>query len=307
MRVARDPRDGQALTLGDLIARLIAVTCVDDIADVAGDDPGGPRAPTTRRSRASCRASTAWRTSAGTAGRCRASATPSPTIPRPSTCCARAPPVRSSSAIRRPIPPRCPCSSGRDTRRCSWCRWCSAAGTSACSSSTVATRCRGTAREIERAQLLAHQLAAVIDLLARESSRAAPDPPAVATTRRWRSSSTSCASTRASTLPFTVLVPHDDRRLRSRSCTSSRPGSACAAPGSIATTTTCRRMAAPRRSRSGPRRSRPASCCSGWPARAASAPAAAARRAGEGTRTPGLRFTKPLLYQLSYSGGRHAV
>src|SRR5262249_9087778 len=32
-----------------------------------------------------------------------------------------------------------------------------------------------------------------------------------------------------------------------------------------------------------------------------------ALRAGEGTRTPGPRFTKPLLYQLSYSGVAHMV
>ena len=29
--------------------------------------------------------------------------------------------------------------------------------------------------------------------------------------------------------------------------------------------------------------------------------------AGEGTRTPGLRFTRALLYQLKDSGGRHRV
>ena len=54
-------------------------------------------------------------------------------------------------------------------RRCSWCRSCSAAATSGCWSSTAASRSRGaTARS--SAQLLAHQLGAVLDFLARTVS-----------------------------------------------------------------------------------------------------------------------------------------
>ena len=64
--------------------------------------------------------------------------------------------------------------------------------------------------EIERAQLLAHQLAAVVDLLERVSpaARLSRSPHSGS---RWRSWSTSCASTRArAAVP--LVVPHGDGR-----------------------------------------------------------------------------------------------
>ena len=108
--------------------------------------------------------------------------------------------------------------------------------------------------EIERAQLLAHQLAAVIDLLARTAGLTAVARSASLRGSRWRSWSTSCGSTRASrsrsrrgaTWPPTGT---------SRSCTRSRRGSGCGGRGSSATTTTCRRTAGPRRSPPAPSRS----------------------------------------------------
>ena len=104
--------------------------------------------------------------------------------------------------------------------------------------------------EIERAQLLAHQLAAVIDLL--ERIAAAAEPPHSGS--RWRSWSTSCASTPDASLPFRSWC-HMATDGASRSCTPSPRGWASGARGSRATTTTCRRTGARRRWRWGRRRS----------------------------------------------------
>ncbi len=49
MRVAREPHDDGAPTLGDLIARLTTVSCVDGVGDVAAHDPGRARRRRSRR------------------------------------------------------------------------------------------------------------------------------------------------------------------------------------------------------------------------------------------------------------------
>ena len=160
--------------------------------------------------------------------------------------------VRAAHADRRPGRRRRPglrprrgraARAGRAPGACCWSRSCSAGGTSACSSSTAATRCRGAAREIERAQLLAHQLAAV-------------HRPARAHVGVSRRRLTGPARLRGMAilvdelreypgvaLPFTSGATWPPTA-GSTSCTRSRRGSGCGGPGSSATTTTCRRTAA---------------------------------------------------------------
>ena len=200
-------------------------------------------------------------------------------FPRPSTCCAPARPARSSSgdpasdpaevaaarAVRAPGAADGPARVRRPRRR--------------------AARALPPPRDAveqrrDRAGAAARAPARRGARPARARLRAvrAAEPGGRQTTGgRWRSSSTSCASTRASSCRSRSGATWRPTA-RSRSCTRSRRGSACGARGSSATTTTCRRTAAPPASRWAPRRSRRASCCCGWPARAASARAGARSR-----------------------------
>ena len=97
MRVAREPHDDGAPTLGDLIARLTTVSCTEDIRRGRGDDPRGARR---RRRRGLARRARRGLRRGHQPPRlvaARRALPPAPTTRRRSTCCARAPPARWSS------------------------------------------------------------------------------------------------------------------------------------------------------------------------------------------------------------------
>ena len=153
-----------------------------------------------------------------------------PTSRRPSTCCARARRARSWSATRRPTPPRSRCSSRPATRRVLMVPLVFGGRDVGLLELYRRHAMPWNSGEIERAQLLAHQLAAVIDLLARAVRHRPRLTARRAQTRRprWRSWSTSCASTPASRCRSRAGATWR-RTAASTSCTSSPRGSGCGA------------------------------------------------------------------------------